>query len=161
MKEQFDLSIAHSVLSSLAEILLRFVLFFPGFSPLTLASVGFLVFGFWNNWQLLRGVYLITWVSMVVPLLYLCLATYWYGFADQHNSQINPDPELTALLVLFLVIWVFLLFKLRQPIDRKLLSLFVFQAYITFAANCTAYWAVVPFKPGPPLDVPHSNDAHQ
>jgi len=148
MKEQLGASNGRTAISALSYMLLFFVLCFPGFSPFTLVALGFLVFAFWNSWQLLCGVYLTTWVSMVVPVLSLSIGTYWYGFVDRDdNSQADRDRLLNELLVLFLIIWAFLLLGLHQPLDGKLFSLFILQFYITLAANFTAYFAIVPFKP--------------
>ena len=141
-------SFLQSYAAAFGSPLFSFALFFPGFWLFTIAVVGFFVYSFWNNWALLRGVYSITWVSMVVPALSLTIGTYWWHRfqGNAFHLQGRGIQLLTALLVLFIVIWLALHFKLRLPLDRKLFALFILQLYIVIAASWTALFNLVPYN---------------
>jgi hypothetical protein len=130
-------------------MLINFSLWLYAFWPLSAALLAFLLFSFWSDWRSFFGKYLITWISLVVPLLSLYVGAYWWHkYAGRGIENQNTGNQIIwALLGFFLLIWMVLLLTLKLPFDRRLLSLFLIQAYLTAFANVTAYLGLMPLKP--------------
>ena len=152
MKEQLSLSIVQSYVDAFADVLLGFVLCFVAWWPLTLTPLGFLVYSFWNNWDLLlRGAYSKTWISMVAPVLSLAVGAHWWQQFQGNAWRLAPSLIddggllLKVLFALFLVIWIAVYARVRPRLDNKLMSLFFLQFYITVAANFSAGIHLIPW----------------